>query len=244
MAAARCGAGSLVGDGDRPPCSWTTQRAMARPRPVPPSVGGRRVVNRSNTALAVGRRRCPGPRRRPRATVRSPAARRPRRDRPPAGLCRTALSSRLATQLVQPVRGRPCDREVRRVDPDDVATRRRRVSRASATASSSRSATATSLAAAAASTPPSTRDRSSRSLTSRPSRSVWASAARSVAGSGGATPSTRFSSTACSAEIGVRSSCETLATSSRRCRSTAAEVGRHRVERPGQLADLVARRRA
>ncbi len=42
-----------------------------------------------------------------------------------------------------------------------------------------------------------------------------------VAGSGLTTPSTTFSSTARSAAIGVRSSCETLATSSRRCRSAA-----------------------
>ena len=37
-----------------------------------------------------------------------------------------------------------------------------------------------------------------------------------VAGSASLTPSTMFSSCACSAVTGVRSSCETLATSSRR----------------------------
>ena len=45
---------------------------------------------------------------------------------------------------------------------------------------------------------------------------------RKVAGSGSVTPSTMFSSTARSAETGVRSSWVTLATSSRRWRSTAA----------------------
>lgn len=46
-----------------------------------------------------------------------------------------------------------------------------------------------------------------------------------VAGSGSVTPSTMFSSCACSAVTGVRSSCDTFATSSRRnasacCRSS------------------------
>ena len=45
---------------------------------------------------------------------------------------------------------------------------------------------------------------------------------RSVSGSGSLTPSTTFSSTACSAPIGVRSSCETFATRSRRRRSVSA----------------------
>ena len=53
------------------------------------------------------------------------------------------------------------------------------------------------------------------------------------------TPSTRFSSTACSALIGVRSSWLTLATRSRRSRSTSLELGGHGVEGAGELADLV-----
>ena len=70
--------------------------------------------------------------------------------------------------------------------------------------------------------PASTRARSSRSAASAASRSAWSSAVRRVPGSGSATPSTRFSSTAQSAASGVRSSWLTLATSSRRWRSTAA----------------------
>ena len=54
------------------------------------------------------------------------------------------------------------------------------------------------------------------------SRSAWSRAARSATGSGSATPSARFSSTAHRAASGVRSSWLTLATSSRRCRSTVA----------------------
>ena len=65
---------------------------------------------------------------------------------------------------------------------------------------------------------------------------------RSHAGRG-STPSARFSSTAWSAPIGVRSSCETLATRSRRMPLDVGEVGRHRVEGARELADLVARRR-
>ena len=64
--------------------------------------------------------------------------------------------------------------------------------------------------------------RSSRSVTRAVIRSAWSSAARSVSGSGSATPSARFSSTAHRAASGVRSSWLTFATSSRRCRSTAA----------------------
>ena len=73
----------------------------------------------------------------------------------------------------------------------------------------------------------------------RPRRSVCSRAVRSVAGSGSVTPSTMFSSTARRAETGVRSSWLTLATSSRRWRSTDGEVLGHQVEGRGQLADLV-----
>ena len=70
--------------------------------------------------------------------------------------------------------------------------------------------------------PDSRRERSSSWLTRRPRRRVWSSIVRSVSGSGSETPSTTFSSTACSAPIGVRSSCETFATRSRRRRSVSA----------------------
>ena len=91
--------------------------------------------------------------------------------------------------------------------------------------------------------PDSSRERSRSCFTRRPSRSTWASMVRNVSGSGSATPSTRFSSSACSAVIGVRSSCDTLATRSRRTPVGLGELGRHLVERAGELADLVARRR-
>ncbi len=70
-------------------------------------------------------------------------------------------------------------------------------------------------------TPLSRRDRSSSVSTRRPSRSVCFRAVRIVSGSASVTPSTMFSSTARSPAMGVRSSCETLATSSLRWRSWA-----------------------
>ena len=70
--------------------------------------------------------------------------------------------------------------------------------------------------------PDSSRDRSSSWATSRPSRRVCSTAVSSVARSGSVTPSARFSSTACRAAIGVRSSWLTSATSRRRSASTAA----------------------
>lgn len=66
----------------------------------------------------------------------------------------------------------------------------------------------------------SARDGADRSSAS--SRSAWASAARRASSSGVTTPSTRFSSSACGAVSGSRSSCETVATSWRRCRSAEA----------------------
>ena len=127
-----------------------------------------------------------------------------------------------------------------RVSKDDVAAGARGDDLASATTSSTNGPPGT-RSSSSRCAPASIRDRSSSSVTSRPSRSVWASAVRSVAGSGSATPSTMFSSTACSAVIGVRSSCDTLAISSRRCWSAAARSAAIWLNALGQLADLVAR---
>ena len=92
---------------------------------------------------------------------------------------------------------------------------------------------------ASGATPPSTRLRSSRSPTSEPSRSAWARAVRSTASSGVTTPSTRFSSRACCAAKGVRSSCETVATSWRRCRSASERSAAIVLKAIRQLAHLV-----
>ena len=74
--------------------------------------------------------------------------------------------------------------------------------------------------------PDSRRLRSSSCATNRWSRSVWASIVRIRAGSAVTTPSSRFSNVARSAEMGVRSSWDTLATRSRRCRSTSRRLAR------------------
>ena len=76
-------------------------------------------------------------------------------------------------------------------------------------------------------------------MTRRPSRCTWDSMAPSTSVSGCSTPSTRFSSRACSALMGVRSSWLTLATRSRRSRSLSASSAAMRLKARRQLADLV-----
>ena len=67
--------------------------------------------------LAVLPARCPGPGRRPRGRVESPVDRRPAQTRttPPAGLCRAALSSRLASSWCSRARS-AYDAQVGRLD--------------------------------------------------------------------------------------------------------------------------------
>ena len=79
--------------------------------------------------------------------------------------------------------------------------------------------------------PDSSRERSRSCVTSRPSRSTWASIVRSVSGSGSPTPSTRFSSGACSAVIGVRSSWRHVGDEVAAHPVGLGELGRHLVER-------------
>ena len=141
------------------------------------------------------------------------------RTTPPAGLCREALSSRFATSWCSRAGSARARRPGGATCTSYVTSRR--LARASATACCSSSSTGTSVASSGRS-PASTRARSSRSAASAASRSAWSSAVRRVPGSRAATPSTRFSSTAQSAASGVRSSWLTLATSSRRRRSTSA----------------------
>ena len=221
-----------------PPCSCTTQRAMARPSPVPPPAGRSPRVNRSKTrSRSAGGMPWP-------SSVTSSSRWSPCRSARPAP-CRRAgcAGPRCPAGSRTPGAAAPGRRARQRPAPDaseahvaagagrvDPASRDHLVEEVRPRRSARRSGT----------TPASSRDRSSSSVTSRPSRSVWVSAVCSVAGSGSATPSTMFSSTPCSAVIGVRSSCETLAISSRRCRSAACQVRGHLVERLGQLADLVA----
>ena len=144
---------------------------------------------------------------------------RARRRRRRLGEWRTAFSTRFATTWCRRSASASSD-EVSGSTVTDERTSPA-CNRDSRTASSSIGAT--SKTRRSSGTPPdSSRERSSSCCTSRPSRSTWASIVRSVSGSGGSTPSTRFSSTACSAVIGVRSSWLTLATRSRRRRSVSA----------------------
>ncbi len=196
----------------RPPCSSQTQRAMARPRPVPPpesSPAPNRSKTRSTRSAGM-----PGPSSRTSShQVDASAARPVTSTSPPGGLCRTALSTRFATSWASRA-GSACT--VRSVGCASCRTRTGRPStEASATAPASRSATRTSETDRGA-TPASILDRSSRSVTRALSRSDWCSAPRRAASSGRTTPSTRFSRRARWAASGVRSSCDTVATSWRR----------------------------
>ena len=177
---------------------------------------------RSARRRGPGRRRgCPGRRRRPRAASRLPVALGGDPDDAAGGAVPRRVVEQVGDQLVQP--GRVGGRRSGRAGRRGRRTRRRdRSTRASATARSSSSQRRAPRSADSGASPASTRARSSRSEASAESRSAWSSAVRRATGSGSATPSTRFSSTAHRAASGVRSSWLTLATSSRRCRSTAA----------------------
>ena len=172
-----------------PPCSSATHRAMARPRPVPPEESSpepKRSKTRSARSAGI-----PGPSSRTSRVHRaSSSTRAVRSTSPPAGLWRTALSTRLATSWAR----RPGSARTTR--PAGSTSSRTRTGRpstdASATAARSSPATSTSRRRSGA-TPASMRERSSRSVTSSLSRSDAASAPRRASSSGRTTPSTRFS---------------------------------------------------
>ena len=164
------------------------------------------------------------------------------RTTPPAGLCREALSSRFDSSWCSRARS-ACT--VRSVGYDAHVVRHRRgpASSPRRPRRRSRSATGTSSSASAA-TPASTRDRSSRSPTSALSRSAWSSAVRIRPGRRG--PRRRRGSPARrpAPASGVRSSWETFATRSRRCRSTSARSAAIRLNaRASSPTSSVERRR-
>ena len=202
----------------RPPCRSVTHRAMASPSPVPPPPGSGRVPKRSKTRSRSSGA-MPGPSSATSSRVASPTGPAQIRTVPPPGLCRAALSSRLASSWCS-LRRSACATSPGGSTRTSKETPRASAGvRASATASSTRTASGRSTRSRAT-TPASTLERSSRSATRSLSRSACPSATRIVSGSGSVTPSSRFSRTATRAVSGVRSSCDTLATSSRRWRST------------------------
>ena len=234
----RCGVGSAV---MVPPCSSQTQLAMARPRPVPPaeSLAGAEPVE---DPLERGRPGCRGPRRAPRATTcRRRRARAVTRTSPCGGLCRTALSTRLATSWASRA-GSATHGEVGRVRlvAHPHAAGRRRGPRPRPRRS--RSATRTSVSASGAA-PASMRERSSRSPTSALSRSALGErgAQGVVVGLHDAVDEV-LEQGALGGERGaqlVRHGRDELAA----LLVGGGEVGGHRVERPRQRADLVGRGR-
>ena len=91
----RCAPSVLSGASIRPPWSSQIQRAMASPRPEPPvevSAEPKRWKSRSRCAAGI-----PGPWSRTSRTQWSPSCCALNRTVPPAGLCRSALSTRLMT---------------------------------------------------------------------------------------------------------------------------------------------------
>ena len=161
------------------------------------------------------RRRCPGRGRRPRS--RRDRRRRDPRRRPARRAASSGPRSRAGWRRPGgPARGRRRPRARRRPAPG----RRGRGGGAGSRWRPARAATRRRTGGCAAATRPTRAGRGRAAATTmRPRRSVWASIVRSTSGSAGSTPSTMFSRCACSAEIGVRSSWETLATRSRRMRS-------------------------
>ena len=170
------------------------------------------------------------------------AARASTDTRPPVGLCRIALSTRLTTTCRRRAGSATATSSTRRHRRPRSGRRRPTPRRArSLRAGIRRRRNRLSCNGMA---PPSTRERSSRLVTSSPRRSVCDNAIRMVSASGSATPSTTFSSTACRAVIGVRSSWETLRDEPAPVLVGGAEIGGHLVERRCQLPDFVARGRA
>ena len=162
----------------RPPCSSTTQRAIARPRPVPPSAApaGGEALEDPGAVLGRDARALVG-------DLEDHATRSTRygthRDGPAGRAVPRGVVEQVGDHLVQPG---PVARATTEVRVASTSQRRRRPTRPASpaswrTVSSRNGPTASRARRRAARCPASTRDRSSRSVTSRPSRSVWASAA-------------------------------------------------------------------
>ena len=95
------------------------------------------------------------------------------------------------------------------------------------------------LVSSSGTAPDSSLERSSSCSTREPSRSTCSSISLIPCGVTCSTPSTRLSSRARSAPIGVRSSCEAFATRSRLMRSASSSSEGHRVEGSRQLSHFV-----
>ncbi len=198
-----------------------TQRAMARPSPVPPvaapSTGSASVPNRSN-ARSRSAGATPGPSSATSSRHRSGVTSQVTRTRPPSGLCLTALSSTLVSSWRSRA-GSACTSSASGMSTSNRTARP--VGTRSATTSSTRAPTRTGPSRSGA-TPASTRESSSRSPTRAPIRWAWSTARPRCSASAGRTPSARFSRVAVSAASGVRSSWETVATRLRCSLSTLA----------------------
>ena len=218
--------------GDRQP-----QAGAAGPRPS----GPRRCGRSARTRAPPRARGCPGPRRPPRSSSCRPPRARSATRAPPAASgaprCRAGWPrpGARARDRARTARSPGCTQTFSRTAPGSDSSHSR-----SACSSSGRTGKRTGRSGSA---PLSMRDRSSSCATSRPSRSVCASATRSVARIGrldavGEVLQQRLERADRRAQLvrDVRHELPPLAVD-------VGELRRHRVERAGELADLVARRR-
>ena len=175
-----------------------------------------RAVEALEDPLGLVGRDARAPRRPPRS-ARGRRRRRETRTRPPRAMA-NGVRDEVREHLVEPCSSAsPTSRR----GPGSTPTRATCRSSASR-APAPRPAASSSSDRSSGTAPDSSFESSSSCSTRPPSRSTCRASSAASAARPGSTPSTRFSSGACSALIGVRSSWETLATRSRRSRSTSA----------------------
>ena len=220
-----------------PPCSSTAQRAIARPRPVPPSSAAA-AGEALEDPVPLGHAGCRGRRRRPRAA----AARRYRAAAPARTISAAGRAvpggvvEQVGHDLVQPGRvgvggqagRRDVDADLRRGRHWAAHLVEERLRPRNSSRASGERATVE-LGTGRAVRPP-----------AGPAARSGAARCASSPGRLGVTPSTTFSSTACKAAIGVRSSWRDVGDQLSAVAVGGRQVGRHLVEGGGELADLVA----
>ena len=225
-----------------PPCASTTERAIARPIPVPPSsprTGRCRPGRTARTAGAGARRGCrrrcrpPRPRTEPLCRCAETAT------APPGGVNRTALSTRLNRTWCTRSRSAIDRRQIVGDRRSDCTPRSGRAPPRSRTTPGRRAARAPRPRGAAARRPTRAATDPAAARPAGPAARTARASPASVSGSGCSTPSSRFSRCARIAVIGVFSSCETFATRSRRRRSRPSSSPLIRLKAVGELADLV-----
>ena len=170
-----------------PPCRSTIHRAMARPRPAPPSLDARGASRRGRSARRRGRFVGLGDAGAFVDDLDGDAvgrAARPHLDRPAARACGAPRSR--AGWRRPGARARDRRRPRGRASRPSPTPRSRARAAAARAPRASRSGSTRNSVRSSGTAPDSSRERSSSCLTRRPSRSTWASIVRKVSGSGSA----------------------------------------------------------